>query len=160
MPHRMENPVKAVTEMRRRVLSPKSRSSQALSGMTTISATRKAVAIHVPSVPVAPISPWIVGSAELTIEMSRVASSAPSEPAATAIQAVKSARAERAASGDAVTVTTVNASGLRPDGVDPSLLWLNAYRPLLQPTFPAQGACALREEHRLQCVQARAVRSL
>ena len=56
-----------------------------------ISATRKAVAIQVPSVPVAPISPWIVGSAELTIEMSSVASIAPSAPAATAIQAVASA---------------------------------------------------------------------
>ena len=42
--------------------------------------------IQVPSVPLAPISPWIVGSAELVIEMSSEASSAPSAPAKTAIQ--------------------------------------------------------------------------
>ena len=45
-----------------------------------------------PSVPVAPISPWICGSAEFVIEMSRVAISAPSAPAATAIQSVTLAR--------------------------------------------------------------------
>jgi hypothetical protein len=49
------------------------------------------VAIQVPSVPLAPISPWMVGSDELTIEMSSVAISAPSVPAATASQALASA---------------------------------------------------------------------
>ena len=36
------------------------------------------MAIHVPSVPVAPISPWICGKAELVIEMSSDAINAPS----------------------------------------------------------------------------------
>ena len=44
------------------------------------------MAIQVPSVPVAPISPWICGRAELTMEISSVAISAPSAPAMTAIQ--------------------------------------------------------------------------
>ena len=114
--------------MRRSVLNPKSRSSHALSGMMMISATRKAVAIHVPSVPVAPISPWIVGSAELTIEMSSVASSAPSAPAATAIQAVESARSARSVPGDAATVASLSASDLRPAGFSPGRLWPNGYR--------------------------------
>ena len=47
-------------------------------------------------VPVAPISPWICGKAELVIEISSVAISAPSEPAATASQ---SAALARSASG-------------------------------------------------------------
>lgn len=56
-----------------------------------ISATRYAVDIHVPSVPLAPILPAIVGSEEFTIEMSRVAIKAPIVPAATANQADASA---------------------------------------------------------------------
>ncbi len=91
MPHNTEKAVKAETATMSSVRRPSSLSSHALRGMMMISATRKAVAIQVPSVPVAPISPWIVGSAELTIEMSSVASIAPSAPAATAIQAVASA---------------------------------------------------------------------
>src|SRR3546814_4673557 len=78
IPQRIEKPVNAETAMMSRFRSPKRRSSQALSGITTISATRNAVAIQVPSVPLAPISPWITGSAELTIEISSVASMVPS----------------------------------------------------------------------------------
>ncbi len=44
-----------------------------------------------PSVPVAPIEPWICGSAELVMEMSSVAISAPSAPPITAIQSVTEA---------------------------------------------------------------------
>lgn len=74
IPHSTENAVKAETAIISSVRKPSRRSSQALSGMMMISATRKEVAIHVPSVPLAPISPWMVGSAELTMEMSSVAS--------------------------------------------------------------------------------------
>ena len=52
----------------------------------TTSLTRYPVEIQVPSVPLAPISPWIWGRAELTMEMSSEAIRAPREPASTAIQ--------------------------------------------------------------------------
>ena len=149
-PHRTENPVNAVTAINRSVLRPRSLSSQALSGMTMISATRNEVAIQVPSVTLAPISPWMTGRAELTIETSSVARSAPRAPAATAIHAVASARSGARPTGR-VLVATINLSAqLREDRPVPP--WRTGYPPSQPRTFRGRAIGAPPARLRLQFV--------
>ena len=57
IPHSIEKAVNITTAISSSVRKPSNRSSQALSGMMMISATRNDVAIQVPSEPDAPISP-------------------------------------------------------------------------------------------------------
>ncbi len=92
MPQIMENPTKPTVAISRKLRSPSSRCNQPAKGMMMISATMNDVAIQVPSVPLAPISPWMIGRAELTMEMSSIAIIAPSVPAATASQSATLAR--------------------------------------------------------------------
>ena len=91
-PQITEKPVNETAAASRKFRSPNRRTRKGLSGIMTISATRYDVATQVPSVPLAPISPWIVGSAALTIEMSSSAMKDPIVPAATASQSRALAR--------------------------------------------------------------------
>src|SRR5471032_1442920 len=117
MPQYIENRVNIIATPIRKRRRPNTRVSHAASGIMTISDIRYPVDIQVPSVPDAPICPWICGRAELVMEMSRVASSAPREPAATAIQSVNEALASRGASpADATATASAMAAGVHVDG--------------------------------------------